>query len=309
MLAKVKHKKKKNYSYYRYWRNFSIFKLVSYALMFASAPMLAYGVQPYFLNQIKTIVFTILALYFGYFSALIFNDLTDVDIDLMVHQNRPLPLKIISKKKFFTISLICWFFTLFFSFLVCIWCFIFVLIMMFFILFHNLYFRRKIKIPAYSEIFTPVQWLIVPIFGFIAFSNPNYVILIILAGFTYLADDAHDIFEGMHDIDGDRKYGVKTYATSFGEKYALYIALIMLLFSGLFGILLFFLSELTFLFLLLFLIAFFYTFFKSYGLLKKKNFLDKRVTYNIGQLCFKYFLITYDFIFFDLLIQIILNNF
>jgi len=44
--------------------------------------------------------------------------------------------------------------------------------------------------------------------------------MILLVLFTYFADNAHDLPEGIHDMEGDHKLGVKTYATSFGEKNA-----------------------------------------------------------------------------------------
>jgi 4-hydroxybenzoate polyprenyltransferase len=120
--------------------------------MYASVPMLAYGIKPYDLEIITVIILTILALYSGFFAALIWNDITDVDIDSVVHPNRPIPSGRISTKKFFAIALVFSAMTFIFSFLVSFWCFILVGITALFVTFHNKYLKKIVKIPAYSEI-------------------------------------------------------------------------------------------------------------------------------------------------------------
>ena len=87
------------------WRSLPAFEIFSYFLMYASIPMLAYGIHPYNNNIILTILFTILSLYSGYFAALIWNDITDADIDKIAHPDRPIPSGRISSKKFFQIAL------------------------------------------------------------------------------------------------------------------------------------------------------------------------------------------------------------
>jgi len=63
--------------------------------------MLAYGVQSYNIGIIKVIALSILTLYSGFFAALIWNDITDADIDAIARPSRPVPEGRISKKKFF----------------------------------------------------------------------------------------------------------------------------------------------------------------------------------------------------------------
>ena len=77
--------------------------------------------------------------------------------------------------------------------------------------------------------------------------------MIILVLFTYFAVNAHDLAEGIVDAKGDKKHGVRTYATSFGEKNAARISFIWFLISGILGIILFYITILSFLFLILFL--------------------------------------------------------
>jgi 4-hydroxybenzoate polyprenyltransferase len=288
-------------------RPFSLFELVSYVLMFASVPMLAYGIHKYDSSIITIICLTVLALYSGFFATLIWNDINDKKIDAVVHPRRLLPSEKITVKTFFSIALIFSGLTFIFSYLVNLWCFIFVGCAALFVTFHNKYLKKKVKIPAYSEIFTPVQWIIVPIFGYLAINNSNIQDMILLVIFTYFTDNAHDLPEGIHDIDGDKKFGIRTYATSFGGKNAAKIAFFMFILSGLLGILLFIRTILTMFFLIFFLLAWLYILYHSYQLIKVENRRMKELGRLIGKKGFNYFLIVYDLIFLDLLIQIIFN--
>ena len=130
--------------------------------------MLAFGGKNYDFEFLKLILFTVVALYSGFFAALIWNDITDADIDAAAHPDRLLPSGRISLKKFFAIALIFSALTFIFSFLVSFWCFILVIFAAGFVTFHDKYLKKKIKIPAYSEIFTPIQWTVFPIFGAIS---------------------------------------------------------------------------------------------------------------------------------------------
>jgi 4-hydroxybenzoate polyprenyltransferase len=147
-----------------------------------------------------------------------------------------------------------------------------------------------------------------PIFGYISFNGFDFQNMIILAFFTYFADGAHDLPEGIHDVEGDHKLGVKTYATSFGEKNAARISFIMFFISGLLGILLFIRTILSPIFLVLFLTLWFYALYHSYELLiaDKKNM--KKIGKIVGQKTFRFFWISYDLIFLDLILQLLILN-
>jgi 4-hydroxybenzoate polyprenyltransferase len=296
--------------------------------MYASVPMLAYGIKTYDSSIITIIVLTILALYSGFFAALIWNDITDADIDTVAHPDRPIPSGRISSKKFFTIAVFFSATTFIFSYLVNFWCFMFVGAAALFVTFHNLYLKKIVKIPAYSEIFTPLQWVIVAIFGYLAiwtalpqstelvinmpiFENIStnmyeFQNMFLLVIFIYLTDNAHDLAEGICDAAGDRKSGVRTYATSFGERNAARISFGMFFVSGILGILLFFRTILTLVFLIPFLLIWLYTFYQSYKLLKAKDYEMKKIGATVGRRGFNYFLIIFNLIFIDILIQLIL---
>ena len=313
------------------WRPFPVYELISHVLMFASVPMLAYGLQTYDWEIIKTIILTILTLYSGFFAALIWNDITDIDIDAVVHPDRPLPNGRISSKKFFVVALIFSAMTFIFAFLVSIWCLILVEAVALFVAFHNKYLKKIIKIPAYSEIFTPIQWVVVAIFGFfaiwtmgqtgnisltlpifgekISFNTYDFQIMILLVLFTYFADNAHDLPEGIHDIEGDRKLGVKTYATSFGEKTAAKISFFMFVLSGVLGVLLYVRTLLSPIFLVLFLIVWIYSLFWYCKLLKLKKEDMGELGKIVGRKGYNYLLMAYTLVFLDVLLQIINYHF
>jgi geranylgeranylglycerol-phosphate geranylgeranyltransferase len=270
--------------------------------------MLAYGMKPLNPGILTTIVLTILTLYSGFFAALIWNDITDVDIDIVSHPDRPIPSGRISSKKFFAVALFFSAATFLFSFLVSLWCFLLVGAAALFVAFHNKYLKKIVKLPAYSEIFTPIQWVVVPIFGFLAVSGSNIQHMILLAVFTYFADNAHDLPEGIHDAEGDRISGVRTYATSFGEKNAARISFAMFFISGILGVVLFLKTILTPVFLVPFLCVWVYTLYHSFKLLKAEIKDMREIGVVVGRKGFNYFLIAYDLIFLDVLIQMLINN-
>jgi len=309
------------------WRSLPWYELVSYQLMFASVPMLAYGIQAYTLEMVEIILLTILTLNTGFFSALIWNDITDADIDAIVHPDRPLPSGKIQKNTFFAIAVFFAILMCIFAVLISIPCLLLVSITALFVSIHNKILRRKINIPAYSEIVTPLQWVIVVIFGYCAVwtttsavqeiytvilpyghSNSSFTMLfgmIFLCLFTYFADSAHDIVEGIHDYLGDKTYGVKTYATSFGAKKAGIISIVMLFLSAVFAFGAFFLTSLSYIFLIGFIAIFLYTtlfsirFYRSHDLIKKNKGLL------LGRKIYDYFLLTFVLIFLDIFIQLI----
>jgi 4-hydroxybenzoate polyprenyltransferase len=274
--------------------------------MFASIPLLAYGIQSYTLPMMLTLIFTVAALYSGFFATLIWNDITDADIDAVAHPDRPLPAKRIQKNIFFSIAVVFSALTFLFSYLVNIYCFLLVVAAALFVTFHNKYLRRRIHFSAYSEIFSPIQWVIVPLFGFLAAGHIDIVSILLLAIFTYCADSAHDLPEGIHDKEGDQTYGVRTYATSFGEKKTAKISFTLLFLSGIIGIILTLKTILTLIFLIPFLLIWLYTLYYSFAFMKsEKNEMQKEGKI-LGRKIFDYFLLSYDFIFLDMIVRLLL---
>ena len=296
--------------------------------MYAGAMMFAYGIQPYTVDHIILVLLAIVTLYAGFFAALIWNDITDKDIDVLVHPTRPIPDKRISQSRFFIIALVFSALTFLFAALTSLWCLLLVGSTALFVTFHNKYLKKKVKIPAYSEIFTPVQWLTVPIFGFVALwstssfeggvnitipllgllsINKDHILpMFLLVFFTYFADDAHDLAEGINDVEGDRKLGVKTYATSFGEKTASMVSFLMVIIAGLIGILLWLTTFLSLIFLIPFVLLWLYTLLHSFSIIKCVDNLQRRLLAKIvGKKQYDFLLFSYTLIFLDVLLQLL----
>ena len=299
--------------------------------MYTSVPMLAFGKQSYDFEIIKIVVFTVICLYSGFFAALIWNDITDADIDAVAHPNRPIPSGRISKSKFFSVALIFSALTFLFAFLVSPLCFLLVGFAALFVTFHDKFLKKKVKLPAYSEIFTPIQWIVVAIFGFFAiwtalpqsngiFINIAYLgsistdinavkQMLILVVFVYFADNAHDLVEGIVDVEGDRIHGVKTYATSFGVKTAAKISFIWFLIAGVMGMILFFITVLSFVFLIPFICIWLYIMYNSLRLIKSKQEDMEKIAAIVGRRGFDFFLLSFNFMFLDLVAQLLFHNF
>jgi len=310
------------------WRPFPPYELICYVLMFAAAFLFAYGIRPYTIESITLVFLTIGTLYSGFFAALIWNDITDRDIDAVVHPGRAIPTRLVSSNRFFAIALVFSAFTFLFAVLTSPWCLLLVGVTALFVAFHNKYLKKIIRFPAYSEIFTPVQWLTVPLFGFFAIwtalpaagditvsvpllgylsiQRAQLLPMLLLVVFTYFADDAHDIAEGIHDADGDRRQKVKTYATSFGESNATKISFAMVFISGLIGVLLWYYTLLSLVFLVPFLILWIVTLRRSYTLVTVTDDVKrKQMGKIIGKQGYDYLLFSYALIFLDVAFQLL----
>jgi 4-hydroxybenzoate polyprenyltransferase len=293
--------------------------------------MLAYGVKSYDWGILRIILLSILTLFSGYFATLIWNDISDMEIDKIAHPDRTIPSGRITPKQFFIVALIFSAMVFTCAILISVWCLFIVGMAALFVAFHNKYLKKIVKIPAYSEIFTPVQWVTVAVFGYVAiwtalpqnhamsynlpvlgaitFDADSFINMILLVLFTYFADDAHDLPEGIHDIDGDRKLGVRTYASSFGIKTSAKVSFAMYFISGILGIILFFRTILSPIFLIPFLIIWLYTLSWSYRYLKKDEQEMKDTGLIIGQKGFNYFLTAFDLMFLDILLQLLYTSF
>lgn len=309
------------------WRSLPPYELLSYLFMYLSVPMLAFGIQPYIFDMYYVLLFTVITMYAGFFSALIWNDITDSDIDAKVHPDRPIPSGRISKKRFFEIALVFSALTFIGSILISVWCLLVVTGAALFVAVHDKYLKKRVRIPAYSEIFTPIQWIVVALFGYIAiwtvipqstqltvslpilgsiwtntFELQNMLLLVL---FIYFTDNAHDIPEGIHDIEGDRVQGVRTYATSFGERTAAYISFFWFVLSIVFGTLLFLRTSLTLVFFIPFVLLWVYTISFSIRLLKKDTVEMHTYGSVVGRKGFNFLLFSFDLIFLDLLLQLV----
>jgi len=300
--------------------------MASYFFMFFSVPMLAVGTREYDANFIEITLFTAVSLYAGFFAALIWNDITDADIDSVAHPDRPIPSGRISTKKFFAIAVFFSLLTASTAYLISPWCLALTVAAALYVTVHNVALKRIVPIPAYSEISTPIQWVVVGLFGYVAVwsrlptgsglsitlpgfgslstSTGEFWNMVLVAVFIYFTDACHDIPEGIADADGDRSAGVRTFATSFGEKSAARVALIWFVLSGFLGVTLFAATSLSYVFLISFVFLFLYT---GRYFLRLWQMTDihsiKAFCPIVGRKGFNYFLFSFDLIFLDLLVQ------
>ena len=313
------------------WRTIMMYELFSLVIMYTTVPLLASGIQIYDWEILRIILLSILTLFSGYVATLIWNDISDMEIDKIAHPDRTIPSGRITPKQFFIVALVFSAIVFTCAVLISIWCLFIVGMAALFVTFHNKYLKKIVKIPAYSEIFTPIQWVIVAVFGYvaiwttlpqshatsynlpvlgpIAFDADSFMNMILLVLFTYFADDAHDLPEGIHDIDGDKRLGVRTYASSFGIKTSAKVSFGMYFISGILGVILFFRTILSPIFLVPFLIIWLYTLSWSYRYTKKDEQEMKDTGLIIGQKGFNYFLTAFDLMFLDILLQMLYHSF
>ncbi len=91
-----------------------------------------------------------------------------------------------------------------FSFLVSFWCFIFIAALALFVTFHNKYFKKNVKLPAFSEIATPLQFAKYQINDeTIALTKPDAIFMHCLPG--YRGEEMTDsVIEGKHIVVFDQ---------------------------------------------------------------------------------------------------------
>ena len=290
-----------------HWRSIWVYELISFTFMYAGMMILGNANQPAPWDYPK-IIYGIISLFSGYFAALIWNDINDKDIDRVVHPDRPLPGKRMTAARFFAIALIFSASTFIFAYLVDFWCFILVGITALFVAFHNRYFKKGVHLPAYSEIFTPLQWCIVPVFGYLAWHHYAILPVLMIVLFTYFADSSHDIAEGIHDVEGDSEFGVRTYATSFGENAAAKFSFAYMTLSGVFGVIIYLVTPLDLIYLIGFLLFWGYTVYRYSHLLRSTGEERRKIGPLIGKNGFDFLLFVYDLIFLDLILQHLVPN-
>jgi len=299
---------KKSFCFLLTWRSLPLYELISYVFMFSGISMLAHGSGSYTTGELRVVVLTLLSLYSGFFAALIWNDITDAEIDAVVHPDRPIPSLKISSKIFFSVGLFFSFLTFLFSFFVNIYFFGIVLLLAVFVAVHNKYLKTTISLPAFSEIFTPFQWSMVPVLGYLSFQRFDFFSIMILTLFTYFAVSSHDIIDGIHDQKGDKRKGVQTYVISFGVNTAVSIAFIWFVISGIFGFLIYVFTPVRLFFLLIFSFLYFYTLFHYYKLIHIDRKHIEKESLRYGRIGYNYFIFTFVIIFFDLIIQMLFLN-
>jgi geranylgeranylglycerol-phosphate geranylgeranyltransferase len=123
-----------------------------------------------------------------------------------------------------------------------------------FVTLHYGYLKRRLRIPCSSEIITPMMSALFPLSAFAVMPEPRVDLLLAVVAFIYFADLAQDILGGVHDQEGDRQHGVRTFALAVGAGPALWISVGCFLIAVVAGWLVYDLGQLGWLYLLAYVV-------------------------------------------------------
>lgn len=168
------------------------------------------------------IISLILSIFLAWEASVIFNDLSDFEIDLISNKERPLPMGSFNAKEYRDFGLILLFLSLIGGLVVGVK---FALILLLYQIIGWFYsappFRIK-KIPVLATFVSSFALILIFFMGFILFSGENNllglswrIIILLFAVFTFSLP-----LKDFKDIEGDREKGVWTIPVIFGERIA-----------------------------------------------------------------------------------------
>ncbi len=174
------------------------------------------------LPDLYSLLFGFLTGFFISASAMVFNDIIDLEIDKINNPNRPLPSGKIKLRNayimFYIISVIGLLFSIFTGLIT----FLIAIISYFVAYFYNKYGKKSGFI---GNIMVAYSMGIPLLYGAAMISKLNFNIMIYWL-MIFLSGIAREITKGIADIEGDRKAGVKTIAVVLGNRKAAIAAFI-----------------------------------------------------------------------------------
>ena len=174
--------------------------------------------------NITAVYLFISALFIGVYGNII-NDIYDIEIDKINKPWRPLPSGRISLKEAWLLGTIFCVMGLIISFLfLSVECFLIASIAALLLILYSKYLKRT-GLPGNLTI--SFLSLLVIIYGGIM--GDDFLLSLIPGLYAFIIILGREIFKGLEDIEGDRKYNVKTVAVILGEKYAVIIGSLTLL--------------------------------------------------------------------------------
>jgi 4-hydroxybenzoate polyprenyltransferase len=285
-----------------------VFKLPSWFKLLAvcGIMMLGFGIVNYRLVFLLKIFLGIISTYLMMLGSLALNDICDIECDKISNPTRALPCGKVDKKSLYVVALSLFFMAGLFSLMINVYCFIIVIVELLLCLLHYGYTKRNLSIPGSSELLTPLQAAVMPVYCFFLANNFSFLPILIGALFVYFADVSSDISGAVRDREGDLKNNVKTFAVSFGNKTAAILSTITFFIALFFSILLAKYTLLGPIYLTIVLFAAVYTFYLLTKLIKNPSIENGRNSFVMGSSFFYY---TAFGIFVDVFIKIILNSF
>ena len=159
------------------------------------------------------------AIFFAWLASVVFNDISDKEIDLISNKNRPLILKEFSKKNYLTIGIILLFSSILYSSIVNLKITMLLVAYQALAWIYSTYPLRLKRIPLVATLTSAVASLLILFSGFILVA-PNKDITEIPVQIIWLLAISLTLslpIKDLKDIEGDRSDGVYTIPVIFGE--------------------------------------------------------------------------------------------
>ncbi|MGC8573490.1 MAG: UbiA family prenyltransferase [Caldisphaera sp.] len=166
--------------------------------------------------SINSLIFGFLTGFFISSSAMILNDIIDINIDKVNNPSRPLPSGKINTNRAYFLFYLFTFLGLIFSFLTGIITFIIALISYFIAVLYN----KKGKKSGFIGNIMVAYSMGVPLLYGAAMINKLGLNIVIYWLMIFLSGIAREITKGISDVEGDKIAGVKTLAVIFGRRTA-----------------------------------------------------------------------------------------
>ncbi len=199
-------------------------------LMFTSVAITAYGAVPTW-SILPRILAVAAGAYFANLLVTLADEITDREADVIVHPHRPLASGRVSLRHVQITAvggLVLW---LCFNALLGRTVFFLTVGFTIYVLSVE-WIQGRIRFPGFSEVFTPIMWVGLPVYAFAVVRPDDIAGAACLAVFHYLADMSQDIPGGVRDLEGDRTQGVQTFAVALGARGAARVSLVALLLSS-----------------------------------------------------------------------------
>ncbi len=154
----------------------------------------------------------------------IINDIIDINIDKINKPWRPLPSGQISFKEAYILCLLCLLTGLLLALMLSIYCFVVALLASVLL---YLYSKKLKKTGFYGNLIIALLSFLVILYGGLVINN--FLRSVYPGIYAFLIILGREIFKGIEDLEGDKKYGIKTIASTHGVKTAFIIGTIFLL--------------------------------------------------------------------------------
>jgi geranylgeranylglycerol-phosphate geranylgeranyltransferase len=157
-------------------------------------------------------------------SAFLTNDAADRDIDRVVHPERPIPRGESDHVHIYWLGGLLAAAAVALATLVSARFFVFAAALAGLTVGFYGFLKHRLKVPLSAELIAPAVSALFPLSAFAVAAEPRPGAVVPVVLFIYFADFAQDLLGGIHDVDGDRRLGLRTFAIQFGGRPTLAIS-------------------------------------------------------------------------------------